>query len=158
MIELHIPGYPALTLKHLVLDYNGTIALDGKVIDGVKERLTELSKTLTIHILTADTHSTAKEELQNVPCELEVLPSGENHIDAKRTRVAQMGADEVVAIGNGRNDSRMLSISAVGICVMGEEGAHFQSMNTADIVCPSILSALDLLLKPRRLVATMRSS
>jgi len=158
MIELHISGYSPLTLKHLVLDYNGTIALDGKMIDGVKGRLLELSKNFSITVLTADTHGTAKEELKDIPCEIIVLPFGENHIDAKRTWVAKIGADEVVAIGNGRNDFRMLSISAIGICVIGEEGASFQSIHNADVICPSILSALDLLLNPRRLIATMRSS
>ena len=35
MIEIDIPGYKTLHLEHLVLDYNGTLAVDGVLIDGV---------------------------------------------------------------------------------------------------------------------------
>ena len=37
MIEISIPGYKHLQLKHLVLDYNGTIALDGRLFDALDE-------------------------------------------------------------------------------------------------------------------------
>ncbi|MCS7003146.1 MAG: ATPase P, partial [Dehalococcoidia bacterium] len=56
MLELAIPGWPPLTLRHLVLDLNGTIAVDGALLDGVAERLAAIGETLTVHIVTADTH------------------------------------------------------------------------------------------------------
>ena len=158
MIEITVPGYPAIVLEHLILDYNGTIALDGKLIPGVKERLLKLSEHLQIHILTADTHGTVQTEVKDIPCQVTVLPAGTNHIEAKRDLAAQIGAEVSVAMGNGRNDFRMLGICAVGICILGEEGASFQSLSNADIICPSVLSALDLLLYPKRLIATMRSN
>lgn len=158
MIDIYVPGYPSITAHHLILDYNGTIALDGKLLSGVKERLQKLSEKVHIHILTADTHGTVTEEMKDVPCDIIILPSGENHIEAKRDIAAQLGADQSIAMGNGRNDFRMLGICAIGICILGEEGASFQSLYNADIVCPSILSALDLLVYPKRLIATMRSN
>ena len=63
MIEVDIPGYGALSLRHLVCDFNGTLALDGKLIDGVAYRISELSRLIHVHILTADTYGTAKEAL-----------------------------------------------------------------------------------------------
>ena len=33
MLNIQIPGREMLTLSHLVLDYNGTIAKDGEIID-----------------------------------------------------------------------------------------------------------------------------
>ena len=55
MLEVTIPGHKTLNLSHLVLDYNGTIACDGRILEGVKERLETLAQSLEVHILTADT-------------------------------------------------------------------------------------------------------
>ena len=59
MIRLDIPGWGILRLEHLVLDLNGTIALDGEVLAGVPERLPALSESLNIHLVTADTQGRA---------------------------------------------------------------------------------------------------
>jgi soluble P-type ATPase len=56
MIEIDVPGRGLLRLSHLVLDVNGTLAVDGLLIDGVPERLAALRERLTLHLLTADTH------------------------------------------------------------------------------------------------------
>lgn len=45
-----------LQIEHLVLDYNGTIAINGKIIAGVKERLETLVHLVDVHVLTADTY------------------------------------------------------------------------------------------------------
>ena len=37
MIKVSIPGFKSLSLKYLVLDYNGTIAIDGALVPGVKK-------------------------------------------------------------------------------------------------------------------------
>ena len=39
MIVVTIPGIGKLGIKQIILDLNGTIALDGKIIQGVAERL-----------------------------------------------------------------------------------------------------------------------
>ena len=36
---IEIPGYKTLDLDYLVLDYNGTIAVDGLIPPAIKERL-----------------------------------------------------------------------------------------------------------------------
>jgi soluble P-type ATPase len=50
----------------------------------------------------------------------------------------------------------MLKESAVGICIVGKEGAAVEAVMSADLVTFDINDALDLLLKPERLVATLR--
>jgi soluble P-type ATPase len=50
----------------------------------------------------------------------------------------------------------MLGEAALGIAVVGPEGAASASLAAADVVCGSILVALDLLLEPRALAATLR--
>ena len=59
-MRIEIPGYKSMDLKYLVLDYNGTIAKDGIISEGVKERLKKLSGIYEIYVLTADTHGTAR--------------------------------------------------------------------------------------------------
>jgi soluble P-type ATPase len=156
MIEIDIPGFKKLTLKHLVLDFNGTLACDGTLISGVVDRLNALSKKLEVIILTADTFGKAASELSGITCSLTILPLADQDV-GKRSVVERLGSDSTVCIGNGRNDNLMLKAAGLGIAVVLEEGAAQVTLAAADVVCTSILSALDLLTHPLRLVATLRS-
>jgi hypothetical protein len=75
-MELAIPGFGRLSLEHLVLDYNGTLAVDGKLLPGVKARLARLSGMLRIHVVTADTFGKARAGLRGLDCRLEILQGG----------------------------------------------------------------------------------
>jgi soluble P-type ATPase len=55
MIEIEVPGRTTYRLHHLVLDVNGTVAVDGRLVEGVARRLAELHRSLEVHMLTADT-------------------------------------------------------------------------------------------------------
>jgi soluble P-type ATPase len=156
MIEINIPGNRGLQLKHLVLDYNGTIACDGDLIAGVKENLLALADKLQVHILTADTFGKARRGLEGIKCELSILAADAQDI-GKREYVKRLGAENTVCVGNGRNDQLMLKEAALGIAVILEEGAASDTLLAADIVCTHIISALELLKNPLRLVATLRS-
>lgn len=158
MEPIDIPGQGQLALRHLVLDYNGTLALDGVLLPGVAERLAILSAApcaLGIHVVTADTFGQVREQLAAVPCACHILGPGRQD-QAKLDVVRALGAREVAAVGNGRNDRLMLEAAALGIAVLGREGASREAMAAARIVCPAILDALDLLCHPLRLVATLR--
>ena len=156
MLEVAVPGYRNLDLSHLVLDYNGTIACDGRLIEGVEARLAVLSKNMEVHVLTADTFGTVKAQLAQTDCRLSVIPQGDQ-AGAKCDYVRKLGAERCVCVGNGRNDSLMLKEAAVGIAVMQAEGAAVAAVVAADVVVTSILDALDLLSNPLRLTATLRS-
>jgi soluble P-type ATPase len=156
MIEIDIPGYRKVGFEHLVLDFNGTLACDGLLMDGVRERLTALSKHLSIHVVTADTFGKARGQLEGVPCELEILPPGDQD-KGKLDIVNRLGAGKTACVGNGRNDRLMLKEAELGIAVVLEEGLAIESLISADIVCTGIISALDLLRNPLRMTATLRS-
>jgi soluble P-type ATPase len=156
MLEIDIPGYRMLRLAHLVLDYNGTLAHDGALIDGVKERLHALSDTLHLHIVTGDTFGKARDELIGIPCELVVLPA-EGQGRLKRQYIQQLGCETTVCVGNGRNDRLMLEEAGLSIAVVQAEGAAVQAVLAATVLSPDILAALDLLTHPLRLIATLRS-
>jgi soluble P-type ATPase len=155
-VNISIPDYGELDLMYLVMDYNGTLAIDGMLIKGVRETLTELSESISLHVLTADTFGKAKSGLDGIDCTLSIL-ADEDQQHGKLNYVQTLGAENTVSIGNGRNDQLMLKSSALGIAVILEEGASAETLQAADIVCTSIVSALNLLLNPLRLVATLRS-
>ncbi|MCE0499460.1 MAG: hypothetical protein LV481_16080 [Methylacidiphilales bacterium] len=155
MIHVTIPGFGDCRLEELVLDYNGTLAIDGRLIPGVREKMGILAKSLNIHVLTADTFGSAAEELRDLSCKLTVIPTESQDI-AKQDYVNALGAEKCVSIGNGRNDGKMLRAAALGIAVIQKEGASSETIHNAGIVCVSIIDAFELLENPKRLTATLR--
>ncbi len=157
MLSLAIPGGQSLQLSTLVLDYNGTLAEGGVLLAGVAERLQGLAGQLSLRVVTADTHGSAHAALAALPVELTVLPGGAPQDQAKANLVYSLGASSVVAIGNGRNDGLMLQTAALGIAVIEAEGVCITTLLAATVVSRSITEALDLLLHPTRLIATLRN-
>ncbi len=155
MIEIEIPGRLTYILTTLVLDVNGTIAFDGKIIDNVPERLIKLSRLIDIYLITADTQGQAKRLADYFGISLKIIMPG-NEDRQKLEFIREAGSETIVAIGNGSNDSLMLREAAIGICIIGKEGAAAEAMRNCDIVVNDINAALDLLLYPKRLIATLR--
>ncbi|ACX52347.1 conserved hypothetical protein [Ammonifex degensii KC4] len=155
MLRVEIPGRGLLELNHLVLDFNGTFACDGDLLPGVVERLNALAEKMTVHVLTADTFGTAAEKCASIRAKIVVLrrpltgPEKERYIEG-------LGSTQTVAIGNGANDVRMLRRAILGIAVLGPEGLAAEVLQAADVLVRDINEALDLLLKPKRLIATLR--
>jgi len=155
MIELNIPGRGELQLEHLVMDVNGTLAVDGILIEGVARRIGALRDRLTVHLLTADTHGgqAAIDHLLNLKA---VHIQHGNEAEQKATYVRQLGAERVAAIGQGANDAQMLQNAALSICIMSVEGLALDALHASQLLLPDILSALDLFDNPLRLIASLR--
>jgi soluble P-type ATPase len=151
-----IPGFGELALAHLVLDYNGTLALDGGLSPGVSERITALAGIMTVHVITADTFGTAAAALAGLAATVTVLGPGPEDA-AKLAFVRSLGATATACIGNGRNDRLMLAEAALGLAVLGPEGLCRDALLAADAVFSDIRDALDVFLKPGRLTATLRT-
>jgi len=156
MIDVAIPGFGKLELTTLVCDYNGTLARDGILLDHVRSRLPRIGQMLRIHVVTGDTFGTVREQLRDLSCEIAIMPA-DGQAEAKRALVTRLGAAHAVAIGNGRNDRLLLAAAALGIAVVGDEGAAAEALHVSDVVVRHIEDAFELLLEPRRLVATLRS-
>ena len=156
MLSISIPGKDVLTLDYLVLDYNGTIAEDGNLLEEIPERLSKLAARLKIFIVTADTYGTVAEKTAHLPCDLHVIAADRQDVE-KKAFVKQLGAEKTAAIGNGRNDTLMLEQAALGIGVIQAEGGSGLMIQKADVICTHIRDALDLLLLPDRLKATLRN-
>lgn len=139
-------------LRHLVLDFNGTLAAGGALLPGVRPRLVKLARLVGISVLTADTFGTAQATLRSAHVSVRIVRTGQD----KSTIVLRCRKDGVVVIGNGNNDVPMFRRATLRIAVLGPEGMAPELLEHADVVVPSIRDALDLLLDSKRLTATLR--
>jgi P-type E1-E2 ATPase len=155
VIEIDIPGRGSLQLQHLVSDVNGTLAVDGQLIEGVARQIARLKDRLTIHLLTADTHGRqAAIDKQLELTAVRIAPG--NEAGQKADYVRRLGAQTVAALGQGANDAAMLKEAALGICVMSQEGLAAETLLSADLLLPDIAAALELFNQPLRIAASLR--
>lgn len=152
MRRYDVPGAATLEVEHLVLDLNGTISDRGSIIDGVGERLEQLSRDLQIHLVTADTRGTAGRLAATLPVSVVRIATGADKADL----VHRLGAGRTAAIGNGRNDVAMLRLAVLGVAIIGPEGAAVEALQAADLAGRSIVEALDLLIDERAVGSTLR--
>ena len=156
MIDINIPGRTLLSIKHIVFDFNGTLAKDGTLLSGTAALINQLSQKADCYIITADTFGTVAHTCKNLNCAVKILES-ENGALEKETFISQLGAENTAAIGNGTNDARMLEKSALGILILEAEGASVEAILKADVMTRSVEEALEMLLYPKRLMATLRT-
>jgi P-type E1-E2 ATPase len=147
-----IPGSEPLRLDHLVLDVNGTLTDRAELIDGVEDRVRRLREALEVKLVSADTRGNLDAIAETLGLGAERISRGEE----KRAYIERLGAERCAAIGNGANDEPMLRAARLGIAVLGREGASATSVRAADVVCTSIVDALDLLLDRDALASTLR--
>ncbi len=154
-IEIVFNPIERYEIEHVILDFNGTLAIDGKIIPETLPLIKALTERVNIHVITADTFKMAAEELKNVPVKLTILKSGQEK-QQKLFYMENLGRDKCIAIGNGSNDAMILSRAAIGIAVIQAEGTSMEAIQSANIVCQHIVHALELCLNPKRIVATLR--
>ncbi len=155
MITYEISGFKTIDVKYLVFDYNGTLAINGILIEGVESAIQQLAKQFEIFIVTADTFGTASKQLKGLPVHLHILGSS-NQAEAKKSFIEKLGKENVIAVGNGRNDRKMVETSAIGIVVIQNEGASSQTLMASDIVCNTITDVFGIIQSPQMLTATLR--
>ena len=152
-LDVRIPGAGRISAKHLVLDFNGTLAEAGVLSAPVARRRAKLARRFEVTVLTADTFGTVATSLRGLPVAVSTIRTGRD----KQSFVRSRAGDGVVAVGNGANDRRMLEAAALGVAVLGPEGMDPRLLACARVVVRRIEDALDLLLDPRRIVATLRT-
>jgi len=156
-LTLAVPGRETLILDGVLCDMNGTLTTDGRLSPEVGKNLTELARRVKVYVMTADTFGTADEIFSPLPVELVKMPPEIPGASAKLDFLKKLGPETHAAIGNGYNDHLMLKEAVVGICVIGNEGAHTLSLQAADLAVTSTLNALNLFLQPKRLLAGLRN-
>lgn len=155
MISIDIPGWGNMEIENVVLDLNGTLATDGKIPPEVKKKISSLAGRAKIYVLTADTQGTATEEIGEMKVEL-IKIDGKDSKKGKFNFLKSLDLEKTIAMGNGNNDELILKEAALGIAILGDEGISVAALKQGDIMVKNISDALDLLLKPKRLLATLR--
>jgi soluble P-type ATPase len=156
MISLDIPGAGKKEIHHLVFDYNGTIAIDGVLIPGVREALRSLAGRAGIHVITADTFGFVTQQVSGIDCEVVIISPGDQ-AQSKLDFIKELGVQHTLCVGNGANDQLMLQHAAIGIAVLQEEGLATAALSAADLVVKDILDVFALLKTPERIMATLRT-
>jgi soluble P-type ATPase len=155
MICIDIPGAGKKEIHHIVFDYNGTIAIDGVLIPGVKEAIRSFAGQAAFHVITADTFGFVSEQVSDIDCEVIIIPPGDQ-ARSKYDFISTLGKDQTLCAGNGANDELMLRHAAVGVAVLQEEGLATAALFAADLVVKDILDLFALLKTRERIMATLR--
>ncbi len=155
MIEFAIPGRHTLKINHVVFDFNGTLAIDGTLIDGVAKKLNQLADQVTFHVITADTYGNVVQQLADINCQLHNLSQNKQFAD-KLAYIEHLGTQQCICVGNGFNDREMLQHAGLGIALVQNEGCYMPTLMAADITYHSVLDVFGFLEKPARLLATLR--
>ncbi|PHO11127.1 ATPase P [Malaciobacter canalis] len=155
-MKVNIPGKQEIEIKNIVFDYNGTIAIDGKLIDGVKENINELSNDFNFFVITADTYGSVEQELKSVNCKIIKIEKSSQDI-SKEKFIKELGSNTALCVGNGRNDKLMLKEAILGIAILQDEGICTQTLLNSDILVKSILDVFGFLNDKNRLIATLRN-
>lgn len=155
MLEIKIPALGQFIFKHIVFDFNGTLATDGVISTSVENKLKALCKKMEVHVITMDTYGTVAAQLKDLPVQVAVL-SAERGTEEKEKYIQTLGSDRCIAVGNGSNDCKMLREAMLSIAVIGQEGLSKKALKDADIFFTSIEDVFDSLENPSRLTATLR--
>lgn len=156
MICIDIPGTGPVNIQNVMFDYNGTIAADGRLVDGVGPAMKRLAPRLDFHVVTADTFGSVRAQLEGVQAEV-VLISNQDQDQRKLDVLNRIGANTTMAVGNGVNDALMLKHAGLGVAVLGEEGMALPALTSADVMVRNILDVFAFFDNPKRLIATLRN-
>lgn len=156
MLKYEIPGRATIEIENIVLDYNGTIAVNGELIPGVDKLINELAQSAKVHIVTADTYGTVREACAHINAEVITFPT-DSAGQSKREIVQGLGAERTLTVGNGYNDIPMFEIAGLSIAIIEGEGTSGKLLAQADIVARSILEGLTIALQANMVKATLRN-
>ena len=155
-MKVNIPGREELEIQNIVFDYNGTIAIDGKLIEGIKKSINEFSNSFNFYVITADTYGSVEKELEDTKCEVIKISKSSQDI-SKLEFIKSLGSSATLSVGNGRNDKLMLKESILGIAILQDEGLCTETLLNSDILVKSIFDVFSFLKDENRLIATLRN-
>jgi len=149
MISIQRPGMESLDIHFVLIDFEGTLAMDGRVHPKAKDKVNLLSKRATITILTKSNREKVEETLKKMKVEI-LYVTEEDSSQQKLNVLQRLGPHQTAVIGNGLDDVRIMEQAGLGLCVIGKEGSSAEAVVKADLVVTNVLDALDFLLKPMR--------
>ncbi len=154
MISIQRSGMENLDIHYVLIDFEGTLAMDSRVHPKAKEKVNLLSKRATIYILTKSNREKVEKSLRKMKVDIVYVTEGDAS-QQKLNVLQRLGPHLTAVIGNGLDDLQMMDQAGLGMCVIGKEGSSAEAVAKADLVVTNVLDALDFLLKPLRQRATL---
>jgi P-type E1-E2 ATPase len=152
-MKYNIPHVDELEINTIVLDLNGTLSVNGSVVDGAKERIEKLlAMGIEVTLFTGDQRGTADELCKGLGISYRQAKTS----DEKERFFKEFDVEKTAAIGNARIDIGMFKHAALSVATLQAEGIHTDIIKHVDIIVPSINDALDLFIDSNSLKATMR--
>ncbi len=156
MLEITIPGREKMIIENIVFDFNGTLAVDGRLRETIREMIIDINKFLNVFILTADIYGTVNKQCENLGVSIKTFPHENTGIEKKKI-VQKLGKQKTITVGNGLNDIPMMEDSILSIGVIGKEGASGKLLTNSDIIVNDIIDVFDMINNRDRIRATLRS-
>jgi soluble P-type ATPase len=150
-----VPGIGEYEIENIVFDYNGTIAIDGIIIEGIMDKIVKLSNEFNVYIVTADTFKTVENAFKNTVINVHIIGKN-NESQDKKEFIKKVGSNKTIALGNGRNDELMLKEAIISIAVLNDEGISVKTLNNADFLIKDINNFFDMIDEPKKLIAILR--
>jgi soluble P-type ATPase len=146
-------GAGTYDLNTIILDLNGTLAVNGQLVTGAEERLLKLKEMgFKILLFSGDQRGNALELSERTGIELKRATSTEE----KEALTNECQLENTVSIGNARIDIGTFRPARLSIATLQGEGIHTEILQHVDILMLSINDALDLLINKDTFEATMR--
>ena len=152
-MKYQVPEVGEIEINTIVMDLNGTLSVNGKIPEGVKEKLAKL-KALEINVVlfTGDQRGTAADLCKEYGIDFVRTKSGLEKEEAMK----KYDSETTAAIGNARIDIGTFKHAKVSIATLQSEGIHSGIINSVDVIVPSINDALDFFIDTDTFSATMR--
>lgn len=153
-MKYNIPEVGFIEINTIVLDLNGTLAVKGKIVEGVRSRIAKLKDMgINIVLFTGDQRGNAENLCNELGIDLKKAVSEKE----KEQFFLELDIEKAAAIGNARIDIGKFEHAKLSIATLQAEGIHTGILQHVDIIVPSINDALDLFIDSNSLEATMRA-
>ncbi|MBN2155878.1 MAG: HAD hydrolase family protein [Candidatus Lokiarchaeota archaeon] len=152
----NIPNYGKFEIHNILLDLNGTITAFGNIPADLRYLIQEMKKHFEIYVISANTRDTLDEIAEELDIKAIHIPKSKAESQSKLTSLRVLDPDQTIVIGNGNNDTEIITQAAIGISVIGKEGTSIQALISSDMVVQSLSDAFKILLDEKALIATLR--
>lgn len=148
------PNKEIINIENIILDLNGTLAVNGQVSEKAKKLVVKLKQLgYKLILISGDIRGNAK----TVAEELDLgLYLGANSSE-KAKQMKRFDKEKTAAIGNARIDIGTFENAKISIATLQSEGIHSGILNYVDLIVPSIEDALNLFIDVKSLEATLRT-
>lgn len=152
-MEYNITWLETIEIKNIVLDLNWTLAVNWKIVDGVKKCIENLKKlNIEVLLFTWDQRG----NVENICKELWITFKVAKNAQEKEKLFLELDINKTVAIWNARIDNGMFKHAKISIAKLQAEWIHTWILGEVDIIIPNIVDALNLFIDSDSLEATLK--